>query len=398
MAVDDIMDLDSWIGDESEWSDEEAEPISETVEYEGGQRLDDDSGDDNWVSDEDVFTDAEEEIREEKGDVPMSEAQPQATIMPSARPERSLRRLRSMLGSEPPPQFAVLECVPPVDQFGLHSSFTAQKFLKRIAKEHKILASSLPEGEIYVRTYENRLDLLRCLIIGPKDTPYENAPFLIDLYLPERFPDEPPQAHFHSWTSGLGRINPNLYEEGKICLSLLGTWSGKNESERWSDKATILQLLVSLQGLVFVKQPFYNEAGFEGYENDRAYSRESEQYSEKAFVMARGFVKYALLQPPVGLEDILAWLYLPHDSGEPTRNLARTVIERGKLLLEKSEQARLTEDDSLLDSAGGKGDATKAFLKPLSRGASVMLQRSITELQARLDELSLNGHATETAG
>jgi len=239
---------------------------------------------------------------------------------------------------------------------------------------------------------------MSCLIIGPKDTPYEKAPFLIDIYLPERFPDEPPTAHFHSWTSGLGRINPNLYEEGKICLSLLGTWSGKNESEKWSDKATILQLLVSLQGLVFVNKPFYNEAGFEGYENDKAYTRESEQYSEKAFVMARGFVKYALLCPPGGLEDILAWLYLPHDATQPSKSLLGTIIQRGKLLMEKSEEARAAQDDSLLDSEGRKGNDTTAFLKPLSRGASVMLKRSLGELEIQLERFSLkNGRSREPA-
>jgi ubiquitin-conjugating enzyme E2 O len=380
---DSMMELDSWMDSGSEWSEQSPEPISETVEYEGGQRLDDDSGDENWVSDQDeVLDDAEGELPETDGDVEMSEDRPGESALPSRKP------LQNVLGSGSPPQFLVLECDPPSDQFGLHSASAAQASLKRIAKEHKILATSLPEGEIYVRTYESRLDLLRCLIVGPKDTPYENAPFLIDLYLPERFPEEPPTAHFHSWTSGLGRINPNLYEEGKICLSLLGTWSGKNESEKWSDKATILQILVSLQGLVFVKKPFYNEAGFEGYENDESYAREAEQYSEKAFVMARGFVKYALLGPPGGMEDVLAWLYLPHDPSQPSKSLLGTIIEKGKLLLEKSEEARLAQDDSLLDSSGAKDDDTKVFLKPLSRGASVMLRRLLGDLQAQLDQQS----------
>ena len=400
-AEEQMMDIDSWMDSESEWSEEEPEPISEVVEYEGGERLDDDMGDENWESDEEeVFEDAEEDLPDADEDVQMSNDESQEPYLPLSplvkpeRPERSLRQLQAMLGSEAPAQFLVLDCEPPADQFGLHSYPVVQSSLKRIAKEHKILATSLPEGEIYVRTYESRLDLLRCLIIGPRDTPYENAPFLIDLHLPTNFPNEPPTAHFHSWTSGLGRINPNLYEEGKICLSLLGTWSGKAETEKWSDKATILQLLVSLQGLVLVSKPFYNEAGFEGYEDDMSYKREAEQYSEKAFVMARGFVKYALLRPPGGLEDILAWLYLSQD---PTKNLLRAVIERGNRLMENSDRARSAEDDSLLDSAGEKGDATKVFLKPLSRGASVMLRRSIGELQAQLGQLSNGGRALEAA-
>lgn len=104
-------------------------------------------------------------------------------------------------------------------------------FLTRLQKEFKVLASALPDT-ILVRSYEDRMDLLRVLIIGPPGTPYVDAPHLIDLYLdPAKFPFEPPKAHFHSWTSGRGRCSPNLYEEGKVCLSILGTWEGeRNES------------------------------------------------------------------------------------------------------------------------------------------------------------------------
>ena len=44
------------------------------------------------------------------------------------------------------------------------------------------------------------------------------------------------------------RINPNLYEDGTVCLSLLGTWSGKEDSEEWNVNSNLLQLVVSIQG------------------------------------------------------------------------------------------------------------------------------------------------------
>ena len=88
-------------------------------------------------------------------------------------------------------------------------------------------------ANILVRAYESRLDLLRVLIIGPLGTPFQNAPFLFDLFLPPaKFPQEPPKVFFHSWAGGT-RVSPNLYSEGKVCLSLLGTWSGdKTEVSR----------------------------------------------------------------------------------------------------------------------------------------------------------------------
>lgn len=89
-----------------------------------------------------------------------------------------------------------------------------------------ISVSATSPANILVRAYENRSDLLRCLIIGPLDTPFQNAPFLFDVYLsPAKFPSDPPQVYFHSWATG-ARVSPNLYVEGKVCLSLLGTWSG----------------------------------------------------------------------------------------------------------------------------------------------------------------------------
>lgn len=61
---------------------------------------------------------------------------------------------------------------------------------------------------ILVRTYEDRLDLMRVLIVGPEGTPYNDAPFVFDLHLdPTKFPNEPPAVHFHSHTNSQGRCN-----------------------------------------------------------------------------------------------------------------------------------------------------------------------------------------------
>ncbi|KAJ9663228.1 hypothetical protein H2198_000989 [Neophaeococcomyces mojaviensis] len=437
----DPMEMDDISGSEgSELSmTSEDEVLSETVEYEGGERMDNDSGDENWESDSNGDEDDKRQDQSSPTSIVMTDVptptttSKQATlgaannavqsILPSSananNPMEPLQQLlSSFLPSTAPPSFLSLDRDPPPDQFrATQPSQTSSTFLKRIAKEHRILSNSLPDHEVYVRTYDSRLDLLRCLIIGPRDTPYEYAPFLIDLHLGPTFPREPPTAHFHSWTSGMGRINPNLYEEGKICLSLLGTWPGKSETEGWSEKATILQLLVSLQGLVFVKAPFFNEAGFEGYEETGQYKREALQYTEKAFVMARNFVKHALTSPIAGLEDVLAWLYLSHHKHANGASTADTliqitkqstelcmlnqVIERSESLMRASEDVRkqleerkamhqrtnyqLLEDDNkdekLLAGDGSSGKPTTVFLMPLSKGAFVMLRKTIQGLQ-----------------
>lgn len=45
-----------------------------------------------------------------------------------------------------------------------------------------------------VRCFEDRMDLLRCLILGPRDTPYEHVPFFFDIQLPKEYPQVPPKV------------------------------------------------------------------------------------------------------------------------------------------------------------------------------------------------------------
>ena len=100
----------------------------------------------------------------------------------------------------------------------------SRSFMARLHKEYRALSTGLPGiatsvsitgpnadlplASILVRAYEDRGDLLRSLIIGPENTPYEDAPFVIDWMLDADFPQTPPIAFFISWTNGNGRVNP----------------------------------------------------------------------------------------------------------------------------------------------------------------------------------------------
>ena len=98
-------------------------------------------------------------------------------------------------------------------------------------------------------------DILRVMITGPVDTPYEHGLFVFDVRLPQDYPASPPLFHYLSQCSG--RLNPNLYEDGKVCVSLLGTWSGRG-SEVWTSKSNVLQVLVSIQGKFFLSKERFN--------------------------------------------------------------------------------------------------------------------------------------------
>ncbi|XP_057509759.1 putative ubiquitin-conjugating enzyme E2 38 [Actinidia eriantha] len=173
---------------------------------------------------------------------------------------------------------------------------------KRIQEEWKILEKDLPDT-IYVRVYETRMDLLRALIVGPAGTPYHDGLFVFDVLFPPTYPDIPPMVYYYS--GGL-RLNPNLYNCGKVCLSLLNTWSG-SKNEMWMPKkSTMLQVLVSIQALILNAEPFFNEPGFAGMQGKPEGEMRSKAYNEDVFILSLKTMMYTLRRPPKHFENLVA--------------------------------------------------------------------------------------------
>ena len=86
------------------------------------------------------------------------------------------------------------------------------------------------------------MDVLRALITGPVNTPYAYGCFFFDVYFPSTYPDIPPLVKFLTTGDARVRFNPNLYNDGKVCLSLLGTWHGAEESSKWTKDSTLHQV------------------------------------------------------------------------------------------------------------------------------------------------------------
>lgn len=123
------------------------------------------------------------------------------------------------------------------------------------------MATSLPEG-IFVRVDESRNDTLKAIIAGPQSTPYAGGLFEFDIHLPSTYPNTAPLFNLRTTGKGTVRFNPNLYNCGKVCLSLLGTWSGSADEQWKPGKSTIFQVLISIQSMILVECPYFNEPGF----------------------------------------------------------------------------------------------------------------------------------------
>ncbi len=162
-------------------------------------------------------------------------------------------------------------------------------------------------SSIFFAVNEDKPYLFKFMIIGPADTPYENGVFIFDASMVE-CPLKPPKVTLLTTGGGKFRFNPNLYANGKVCLSLLGTWHEGGPETKWNQKySTILQVMISIQALIFVKDPYYNEPG---YENKRGVKQESDMYNRQ---IRNGTVEYAMIH-------CLKYI----DNSEPFQNIIKT--------------------------------------------------------------------------
>ena len=118
--------------------------------------------------------------------------------------------------------------------------------VKRLISDIKDLKkNNLSKEGIYYEHDESNILRGYALIIGSKDTPYEYGNFLFIFDFPEDYPHSPPTVKF-STNDGIVRFHPNLYRNGKVCLSILNTWKG----EQWTGCQTIRSVLLTVASIL----------------------------------------------------------------------------------------------------------------------------------------------------
>ena len=141
----------------------------------------------------------------------------------------------------------------------MHITAAPRSRMPKLIEQTGMLQTSLPPG-IFVRYASSRPDTFKALIVGPTGTPYSHGAFVFDILCPAAYLRMPPQVLLRTTGGGRVAFGPNLYREGKVCLSLLGTWSG----QPWiPGESTLLQVLVSVQSMIFVDHPLQCEPGWE---------------------------------------------------------------------------------------------------------------------------------------
>ena len=137
----------------------------------------------------------------------------------------------------------------------------SHKSTKRILNDIKQYKNSnLKDNGIYVIFNEDNIYNCKAMIVGPSDTPYSYGYYFFDIIFPNNYPIKNPRVNFCTIDERV-RFNPNLYKNGKVCLSILGTWSGPG----WTSVMTLNTVLLSLQTLL-CENPVNNEPGLENIE------------------------------------------------------------------------------------------------------------------------------------
>lgn len=146
---------------------------------------------------------------------------------------------------------------------------------RRLLKDiDAVQAPSLKAQGLFYCFEESNLQKGRALLLGHDQTPYEGLLGLFDFTFPTDYPFAPPQVEWKTW-DGKTRFHPQLYVGGKVCLSVLGTWSGPG----WSSMMNLESILQILQSL-FVENPLACEPGYEKGSLDDSNYRNYKDYVE----------------------------------------------------------------------------------------------------------------------
>ncbi|GKA07736.1 putative ubiquitin-conjugating enzyme E2 38 [Tanacetum coccineum] len=154
-------------------------------------------------------------------------------------------------------------------------------------------------NNMFVRFYESRMDLLRFAIIEAKGTPYHDGLFFFDMYFTINYPKRAPYVRYHS--VGL-EINPNLYKNGRVRLSLPKQTGMTREVE--VDMWVMLTLLVSIQDQILNAKPFYNF--FMLFWRNTVYKEESSLiYNEHILLNSLKTMVHIMSKPPKYFDDLV---------------------------------------------------------------------------------------------
>lgn len=128
--------------------------------------------------------------------------------------------------------------------------------IKRLQKDIiDIIKNPLTDNGIYYSHDDTNMLKGYAVVFGPDDSIYRYGAYIFEFKFPTNYPYSPPKLNYMT-NDGLTRFHPNLYRNGKVCISILNTWKG----EQWTSCQSIRSILLMLVTLLHNK-PLLNEPG-----------------------------------------------------------------------------------------------------------------------------------------
>lgn len=130
--------------------------------------------------------------------------------------------------------------------------------MRRLAKDvGDLMKDPLDSQGIWYSHNESDYRKGTAVLSGPPGSLYEHGFYVFGFEFPDSYPAQPPKVTFQtlaethcvavaSQDQSFVRFHPNLYINGKVCLSLLGTWDG----QPWTSCCTLRTLLIVMQTLL----------------------------------------------------------------------------------------------------------------------------------------------------
>jgi len=143
--------------------------------------------------------------------------------------------------------------------------------IKRLQLEYK---EQLKDPNYYYSIEIDPSNFLKwnVLLLGPSDTIFEGGIFKCELIFPKEYPNKPPDFRFID-----NLFHPNIYNDGKVCISILhegiDEYGYENISERWNPSQSVNTILMSIISML-------PEPNFESPANVDASKLWKENYAE----------------------------------------------------------------------------------------------------------------------
>tara|TARA_B110000008_G_C16963740_1_gene561199 strand:+ start:1667 stop:2428 length:762 start_codon:yes stop_codon:yes gene_type:complete len=186
---------------------------------------------------------------------------------------------------------------------------------KRLIKDIvDIMKSPLIDNGIFYVHDPNNMFKGYAVLIGPEETPYSYGIYCFNLDFPENYPYSPPKLTYLT-NDGNTRFNPNLYRNGKVCLSILNTWKG----EQWTSCQSIRSVLLTLITILHNK-PLLNEPGV--------------KESNKSFIPYNKLIEYMNFKTSIiriiKKKTGFIWDTLDNETRESLENFIKDSIKKNK--------------------------------------------------------------------